>query len=91
MDPTISRWLGLPDEDYPHCHLHPIYGTGQGNTNSPVIWVQISSRLFDAHTTRERGANFVNPDGSYHLKVFMVGFVDDAALTILRTLFSHRT
>jgi hypothetical protein len=68
--------LGLSDEEYSHCRLHPIYGAGQGSTNSPVVWVLMSSRLFDAHTTRAHGANFVSPVGSYHLKVFMIGFVD---------------
>jgi hypothetical protein len=74
----LKTKLGLSKEDYSHCHLHPIYGTGQGSTNSPVIWVLISSRLFDAHATRAHGANFVSPDGSYHLKVFIIGFVDDS-------------
>jgi hypothetical protein len=40
----LKTKLGLSDEDYSHCHLHPIYGTGQGSTNSLVIWVLISSR-----------------------------------------------
>jgi hypothetical protein len=63
----LKTKLSLSDEDNSHCLLHPIYGTGQGSTNSPVIWVPISSRLFDAHTTRAHGTNFVSPDGFYHL------------------------
>jgi hypothetical protein len=70
--------LGLSDEEYSHCRLHSVYRAGQGSTNSPAVRVLISSRLFDAHTTRAYGANLVSPVGSYLLKVFMIGFVDDS-------------
>jgi hypothetical protein len=45
--------------------------SGQGSTNSPVIWVRRS------HHPSAR-SKLVGPDGSYHLKVFMIGFVDDS-------------
>ena len=58
--------------------MHPIYDTGQGSANSPVIWVLISSRLFDAHAARAYGATFLSPDRSLQLQIFMIGFVDDS-------------
>ena len=69
---------GVSEEFYQHCRLFPIYGTGQGSANSPVIWVMISSRLFDAYSSEAQGATFVRPDGKYRTKVFIIGFVDDS-------------
>ncbi|KAG7357612.1 hypothetical protein IV203_002300 [Nitzschia inconspicua] len=74
----LKTKLGLSEEAYSHCELHPIFGTGQGSANSPVIWVLISSRLFDAHTTKANGATFLSPDGSIKTQIYMVGFVDDS-------------
>ena len=39
----IRTELGLDEEGYSHCHTQPIYGTGQGSGNSPVIWCFLSS------------------------------------------------
>ncbi|KAG7361856.1 reverse transcriptase RNA-dependent DNA polymerase [Nitzschia inconspicua] len=75
----LKTKLGLSEEAYSHCELHPIFGTGQGSANSPVIWVLISSRLFDAHTTKANGATFLSPDGLIKTQIYMVGFVDDSA------------
>ncbi|KAG7359838.1 hypothetical protein IV203_034936 [Nitzschia inconspicua] len=75
----LKTKLGLSEEAYSHCELHPIFGTGQGSANSPVIWVLISSRLFHAHTTKANGATFLSPDGSIKTQIYMVGFVDDSA------------
>jgi hypothetical protein len=38
--------MGVTEIFYQHCKAYPIYGTGQGSGNSPVIWVFISSVLF---------------------------------------------
>jgi hypothetical protein len=73
----LKTKLGLSEEDYSHCQLHPIYGTGQGSANSPVIWALISSRLFDAHAVQAHGATFLSPDRTFHIQIFMIGFVDD--------------
>jgi hypothetical protein len=61
---VLKTKLGLSEEEFSHCQLHPIYGTGQGSANSPVIWVLIFSRLFDAHAARAYGAPFFSPDRS---------------------------
>jgi hypothetical protein len=78
----LKTKLGLSDEEYSQCRLHPIYGTGQGSASSPVIWALISSRLFNAHAARSYGATFISPDGSYQLHIFMIGFVDDSAACV---------
>ena len=41
----LKTLLGVSDEDYQHCELYPIYGTGQGSGSSPGIWLVISSTL----------------------------------------------
>ena len=41
----LKTALGVSDEYYQHCKLFPIYGSGQGATNSPQIWLAISSVL----------------------------------------------
>jgi hypothetical protein len=75
---VLKTKLGLSDEEYSLCRLHPIYGTGQGSTNSPVFWALIFSRLFDAQAARAYGATFVIPDRLFKLQIFMIGFVDDS-------------
>ena len=74
----LKTKLGLSNEHYSDSELHPIYGTGQGSANSPVIWVLISSRLFDAHASKAQGASFSSPDRTVHTPVHMIGFVDDS-------------
>ncbi|KAG7355833.1 hypothetical protein IV203_000519 [Nitzschia inconspicua] len=75
----LKTKLGLSEEAYSHCELHPIFGTGQGSASSPVIWVLISSQLFNVHTAKANGAIFLSPDGSIKTQIYMVGFVDDLA------------
>jgi hypothetical protein len=70
--------MGVTNEFYQHCDAYPIYGTGQGSGNSPVIWVFISSVLFKCHEKCAKGAIFESPDKSVTIKNFMVGFVDDS-------------
>ncbi|KAG7364866.1 hypothetical protein IV203_038069 [Nitzschia inconspicua] len=69
--------LGLSEKAYCHREPHPIFGTGRA-ANSPAIWALMSSRLFDAHAKKAKGATFTSPDGSIKTQIFMVGFVDDS-------------
>ena len=63
---------------YRHCTKFPIHGTGQGSTNSPIIWCFISSVAFTAHEQKAHGMLFVSPDNSTSVRINMVGFVDDS-------------
>eukprot|EP00957_Ditylum_brightwellii_P086371 6572293-Ditylum_brightwellii.AAC.1 len=69
---------GVSDDFYQHYQAFPIYGTGQGSTNSPIIWLIISSTLFDIHETLSKGAQFCDPLQTVHVYIMIVGFVDDA-------------
>jgi hypothetical protein len=69
--------LGISEESYSHCEEYPIYGTGQGSSNSPVLWALISSKAFDVQEATTNGAIFLSPCRTKSVRVFMVGFVDD--------------
>jgi hypothetical protein len=74
----LKTAMGVSTEFYQHCASYPIYGTGQGSTNSPVIWIIISSTLFDIHNQKAHGATFCSPDQSMSISFSIVGFVDDS-------------
>ena len=69
--------LGITEENYHHCEIYPIYGTGQGSGNSPTVWLVVSSVLFNCYESRAHGALFESPDRSISLQLYRVGFVDD--------------
>eukprot|EP00957_Ditylum_brightwellii_P134434 10249420-Ditylum_brightwellii.AAC.1 len=50
--------LRVSDDYYQHCEAFPIYGTGQGNTNLPTIWLIISFTLFNIHKELSNGGTF---------------------------------
>jgi hypothetical protein len=74
----LKTLLGVSDEFYSHCQFFPIYGTGQGSANSPVIWTIVSSLLFECHEAAGHGAHFSTPDKKMSVNLSMVGFVDDS-------------
>jgi hypothetical protein len=45
----IRTELGVSETGYTHSAEHPIYDTGQGRGNSPMIWCFLSSVLFDCY------------------------------------------
>jgi hypothetical protein len=69
--------MGLSTTSYTHSDDFPIYGTGQGSGNSPMIWCFISSILFHCYESKAAPAQYCNPDGTNKQKWFMIGFVDD--------------
>ncbi|OEU05830.1 hypothetical protein FRACYDRAFT_257959 [Fragilariopsis cylindrus CCMP1102] len=68
----------ISDTSYRHCIKFPIHGTGQGSTNSPMIWCFISSVLFQCHNQRAHGMLFESPSKDMIVRFNMVGFVDDS-------------
>eukprot|EP00957_Ditylum_brightwellii_P187517 14280506-Ditylum_brightwellii.AAC.1 len=74
----LKTALGMSDNFYQHCQqAFLIYGTGQGSTNSPTIWLIISSTLFGIHEKLGKGAQFFDPMQVIHVHITMVGFVDN--------------
>lgn len=74
----LKTALGVSESEYSHDDAFPIYGTGQGSTNSPIIWIIISSTLFDIHMKKANGATFCSPDKSVEIAFSIIGFVDDS-------------
>eukprot|EP00957_Ditylum_brightwellii_P161468 12294000-Ditylum_brightwellii.AAC.1 len=75
---TRKKVLGISEAFYQHCQVSPIYGMGQGSTNSPSIWLLISSTLLDIYEAEAHGASFTTPDKETSVSLSMVGFVDDS-------------
>lgn len=74
----VRTELGLSESYYSHSPEWPIYGTGQGSGNSPMIWCFLSSLLFDCYDLRGHPAVYCNPDWTNQQQVSMIGFVDDS-------------
>ena len=51
------------NSSYRHCKKFPIHGTGQGPSNSPMIWCFISSILFDCHNQKAHRITTASPNG----------------------------
>ena len=68
----------ISEEGYKHCTAFPIGGTGQGSSNSMQIWIFISCTLFDVHEGKAYMMKMTTPDGSFTVKLNMIGFVDDS-------------
>ena len=73
----IRTEMGLSQTSYTHSEEFPIYGTGQGSGNSPMIWCFVSSILFQCYETCANPASYGNPDRTNPSRWFMIGFVDD--------------
>jgi hypothetical protein len=74
----LKTSLGVSEELYANCTAFPIYGTGQGSSNSPAIWCIVSSVLFVCHQDNGHGAYFCTPDQEMSVLLSMIGFVDDS-------------
>jgi hypothetical protein len=86
----LKTELGLSEQTYSHqANDRPIYGTGQGSGNSPMIWCFLSSVLFDAYEENARGATYEFPDRSGHIQIRMIGYVDDS--NGQTNMFTHDT
>eukprot|EP00957_Ditylum_brightwellii_P110294 8412409-Ditylum_brightwellii.AAC.1 len=57
--------------------MFPIYSTGQGSTNSPIIWLIISFTLFNIYEELSNGAIFSDSVQDIEVHTTLVGFVDD--------------
>ena len=53
--------IGISASSYTHCAKFPLFGTGQGSTNFPMIWTFVSSVFFDTHAKHYNGMVFSSP------------------------------
>jgi hypothetical protein len=62
---------------YSHSSQFPLYGSGQGSSKSPALWLFTSATLFDVHDRFAHGATFTDPSGKTSVQLKLSGFVDD--------------
>jgi hypothetical protein len=74
---SIKTQLGISDDSYSHSDEFPVFGTGQGSSSSPSIWMLYCSVGFDIYDNHSYGATYFIPDCNKILKLGMTGFVDD--------------
>ena len=74
----IRTELGVSETGYTHSDEFPIYGTGQGSGNSPMIWCFLSCVLFNCYDDVAYATKYCNPDKTQPMDLGMVGFVDDS-------------
>jgi hypothetical protein len=74
----IRTDLGLAPTGYSHSAENPIYGTGQGSSNSPMLWLFLDSILYDCYDSQARPAVYCTPDHLHRIALAMAGFVDDS-------------
>lgn len=60
----LKTALGISSETYSYCTQKPLYGTGQGDGNSPMTWCFISSTIFHIHQKQAHSDIFHRPDNS---------------------------
>eukprot|EP00957_Ditylum_brightwellii_P207150 15351704-Ditylum_brightwellii.AAC.1 len=72
----LKTTLGVSNSFYSQSEIFPIYGTGQGSTKLPTIWLIISSTLFEVHQGLSHGAMFADPSQKINVHITMVGFID---------------
>ena len=68
-DYRIRTELGVAKEGYTHSTEHPIYGTGQGSGNSPMIWCFLSSVLFNIYDSLCHKAQYCHPDRTHLMEI----------------------
>eukprot|EP00957_Ditylum_brightwellii_P014376 1081910-Ditylum_brightwellii.AAC.1 len=74
---TLKTALGVSDKYYQHCTTFPIYGSSQGATNLPGIWLTISSIIGDIYEQSANSAEFISPGNAIALVLEIHGFVDN--------------
>ena len=74
----IRTDLGLAPTGYSHTPEHPIYGTGQGSANGPMLWLFLNSILNDCYEAKAHPAVYCTPDRLNRFELGMAGFVDDS-------------
>eukprot|EP00957_Ditylum_brightwellii_P161633 12306389-Ditylum_brightwellii.AAC.1 len=58
----LKTALGVSEGYYSHCKIFPIYGSGQGTTNSLQTWLIISSMVCAIYEESAHGAAFNSPN-----------------------------
>ena len=74
----IRTDLGSAPTENSHSPDHPIYETGQGSANGPMLWLFLDSILYDCYDSDTKPAVYCTPDYTHRIALGMAGFVDDS-------------
>ena len=72
--------FNVSDTIYQHGVLTPVYGNGQGSTNSCDAWVYCSNQIFKTYRTEAKGAYYNEPLQHYSINLYLAGFINDINL-----------
>ena len=78
----LKTKFGISEDFIQHSKAHPMFGTGQGSSNSPTYWLFISSTLFDMYDEQANGSTYESPNKWVQVKVKAIGFVDDVQTSV---------
>ena len=73
----LKLMMKVSEEHYSHTLLVPVYGTGQGSSNSPYLWLFVSDVIFKVQSKYAHGAHYCDPGKTLSLSIYVIGFVDD--------------
>eukprot|EP00957_Ditylum_brightwellii_P041368 3132732-Ditylum_brightwellii.AAC.1 len=79
--------LGTSNGFYKYCELYPIYGSGEGVSTFPVIWLVASSTMGEIYKDKCQGAEFLSCDKSFSVILALLEFVD--GVTNQANMFSY--
>ena len=79
----LKVMFNVSDRWYQHSSITPIFGNGQGSTNSPNAWLFISNKIVKCYKHQAHGAVYSDPEEHHKIAIHIAGFVDD------KTLFSN--
>jgi Reverse transcriptase (RNA-dependent DNA polymerase) len=75
----IRTALGDSSTTYQHSTATPIFGTGQGSSASPSIWLMQSSFIMDIYDKMAQGMTMISVNTKKIIKKCIGAFVDDAS------------
>ena len=73
----LKLMLNVSEESYRHSIITPVYGTGQGSSNSPYLWLFVNDIIFKLQRKYTHDAYYIDPLGQHHLFIYVLGFMDD--------------
>ena len=62
MQFNLKTGLEISEDSYKHSIVYPIFGTGQGSSASPTVWIVILNLLINIHDQFGHGATYFSPD-----------------------------
>eukprot|EP00957_Ditylum_brightwellii_P210088 15364555-Ditylum_brightwellii.AAC.1 len=79
----LKTALEVSEDYYMHCKIFPIFGSSQGATNLPGMWLAISSTIGDVYNESAHGVECVGLDQAISVLLTILGFANDVTNQIV--------